>query len=117
MYRFRLGFFENVTLKTAADFTGTLVLGRPTTNSIAANLLAPTALNFYLEYGSKSGAYPAQTPTSALAANVPQEITLTHLQPDTRYFYRLRYQAPGAASSPVGDDGSASGDCVSNCSW
>ena len=82
----------------AATFVGSIVLGRPTNNSIAANLLAPTALNFYLEYGTQSGSYTAQTPTGALAANVPQELTISPLQPNTRYYYRLRYQAAGAAT-------------------
>ena len=41
----------------AADFPGTIVLGRPTNKSIAANLLAPSAQSAYLEYGTRTGAY------------------------------------------------------------
>lgn len=82
----------------AATFSGSLVLGRPTDVSIAANVLAPTALSFYLEYGTTSATYTAQTPAANLAANVPQELTIFSLKPNTRYYYRLRFQAPGAAT-------------------
>ncbi len=82
----------------AATFAGSLVLGRPTDVTIAANVLAPTALTFYLEYGATSGSYTAQTATANLAANVPQEQTIAALKPNTRYYYRLRFQAPGAAT-------------------
>src|SRR6185503_14910079 len=77
----------------AADFPGTIVLGRPTNNSIAANLLAPAALSAYLEFGPQSGAYPGQIDAIALAANVPQEVTIPGLAANRRYFYGIRFCA------------------------
>ena len=82
----------------SADFAGSIILGRPTGTSIAANLLAPTALSFYLEYGTKAGTYTAQTTPAALTANQPREVELSALQPNTRYYYRLRFQAPTATT-------------------
>ena len=58
----------------AADFAGTLVLGRPTDKLIAANVVAPSAQSFYLEYGTTRGTYPSQTTPVDLAANQPREI-------------------------------------------
>ncbi|MBL9202764.1 MAG: metallophosphoesterase [Opitutaceae bacterium] len=80
----------------AADFPGTLVLGRPTNKSIAANLLSSTALSAYLEYGAQAGAYSAQLDPVTLVAGTPQAVTLTGLAANTRYYYRIRFRAPGA---------------------
>lgn len=82
----------------AADFPGTIVLGRPTNRSIAANLLAPGALSAYLEYGTQPGAYVSQSDTLALAANTPQAVALSGLAPNTRYYYRIRFRAPAATT-------------------
>ncbi len=80
----------------AADFPGTLVLGRPTSKSIAANVLAPAAYSVYLEYGPQPSTYPSQTPPLSLAADVPQELTVTGLTGNTRYYYRIRFRPVGA---------------------
>ena len=49
----------------------------------------------YIEYGTTSGVYTAQTATSALASGVPLMITLSGLSANTQYFYRLEFQATG----------------------
>ena len=82
----------------AADFPGTLVLGRPTNRSIAANLLAPTAQSVYLEFGLQPGVYTGETAPLALAANLPQEVTLTGLTGNSRYYYRIRFRPTGATN-------------------
>ena len=81
----------------AADFPGTIVLGRPTNKSIAANLLATSAQSAYLEYGTRTGAYTGEIAPISLAANVPQEVTISGLAANTRYFYRIRFRAAAAA--------------------
>src|SRR4051812_49240331 len=82
----------------AADFPGTIVLGRPTNKSVAANLVAPSALSTYLEYGTQSGAYPAQIDPVTLTANAPQEVTINALAANTRYYYRIRFRATNVAA-------------------
>jgi hypothetical protein len=82
----------------AADFPGTLVLGRPTNRSIAANLLSSSAQSVYLEYGTRPGTYTAQVEAITLAANVPQELTLPGLTGNTRYYYRIRFRGPAATT-------------------
>lgn len=87
----------------AADFPGTVVLGRPTNTSIAANLLSSAALSVYLEYGTQPGAYPSQIDAVTLTANTPQTVTLAGLAANTRYYYRIRFRAtagPTYDSSP-----------------
>lgn len=80
----------------AADFPGTIVLGRPTNKSIAANLLAASAQSAYVEYGTRTGAYTGQIDPVSLVANVPQEVTISGLAANTRYFYRIRFRAAAA---------------------
>ena len=84
----------------AADFAGTIILGRPTDSSITANVLSPTAASVYLEYGTQPGAYAVQTAATALAANQPLEVNLAPgaLLPNTRYYYRLRHRGPAAVN-------------------
>ncbi len=80
----------------AADFPGTIVLGRPTNASIAANLLSPTAQSAYLEYGTERGTYRAQSEVLTLAANTPQTVSLAGLAGNTRHYYRIRFRAQTA---------------------
>lgn len=80
----------------AADFPGTIVLGRPTNKSIAANLLAPSAQSVYLEFGTQPGVYSGQSEVLTLAANVPQAVTVTGLAGNTRHYYRIRFRGPVA---------------------
>ena len=84
---------------SAADFPGTLVLGRPTNQSIVANVLAPTAHSLYLEFGLQPGVYTGQTPPVALAANFPREVTIAGLVTNARYYYRIRFRAATATAS------------------
>ncbi len=82
----------------AADFPGTIVLGRPTNKSVAANLLAPAALSVYLEYGVRAGVYTGQTEPVALAAGVPRAVELTGLAGNARHYYRIRFRSAAAAT-------------------
>ena len=74
------------------------MLGRPTDKLIAANVVAPSAQSFYLEYGTTRGTYPSQTTPVDLAANQPREIELRGLAAGTRHYYRMRFKAPAAAT-------------------
>ncbi|MFM2135411.1 MAG: hypothetical protein RL021_811 [Bacteroidota bacterium] len=80
------------------DSRGSVLLGRPTDQSITANVLFPQPTDFYLEYGVQNGVYPLSTPTFSNLSGVPREVTLTGLSPNTRYYYRLRSRLTGATS-------------------
>lgn len=80
-----------------------IILGRPTNTSITASVLFDQAVQFYLEYGVQPGVYTGTTATISNTANVPNEVDMQGLLPDTPYFYRLRHRTSAAgafAASP-----------------
>jgi hypothetical protein len=64
-------------------------LGRPTADAITVSLLAAVAQQVTLAYGTASGSYIQKTGPLALQANVPLNVTLSGLNPDTRYYYQV----------------------------
>jgi len=80
---------------TNTTFNGSLVLGRPTANSMVINTVANTNLTGYFEYGTQSGVYTSQTPVTNFLAGQPLEVVISSLQANTRYNYRLRFQSAG----------------------
>ncbi len=79
----------------AANFIAPELLGRPTANSITVSVVADVSLEVYLEYGTASGVYTSQTPQAFFSGGSPIGIMLDRLQPDTRYYYRVRYRPRG----------------------
>jgi len=67
-----------------------LMLGRPTANSITISVLVDRDTEGRAEYGVRAGDYPAKTPLQRFTAGQPVEVLLDPLQPDTRCFYRVR---------------------------
>lgn len=74
----------------AAEMPVSTILGRPTDRSVTLSVLAPSALEVFVEYGTTPGAYDGKTPIITGRARVPVEITVTGLLPNTRYVYRLQ---------------------------
>lgn len=74
----------------AASAATTIVLGRPTHQSITANVRPDASVEIYIEYGKTSEDYPLRTSTVNAAADEPVELLLDRLVADTRYVYRLR---------------------------
>ena len=83
---------------------GSELLGRPTDRSVTLNVAPQRELELFVEYGTTSGAYAAKTNEVAAAAKQPPEIALNGLQPNTRYYYRLRYRASGDAEFHARDE-------------
>ena len=84
----------------AADVTwiATELLGRPTDTSVTVSAMAGSALEVYFEYGTATGTYTAQTQTVTCPGGTPFFASLSGLQADTAYHYRMRYRTPGAAT-------------------
>lgn len=72
---------------TNADFIATEILGRPTDTSVTVNIIPAVDMEVVITYGTDSATF--QTDSVALKANMPQEIQLSNLAPDTAYFYEV----------------------------
>jgi hypothetical protein len=81
------------------SFTGQELLARPTDHSITLNVVASSALDAYIEYGTTSGDYTSATSTVSQAANEPTVIVIDGLSADTKYYYRLRYRVSGSGGA------------------
>jgi Calcineurin-like phosphoesterase len=73
-----------------------VILGRPSCNSVTASVLSSDDREVYCEYGTAPGHYSLKTPVFSLPAGKPVDLLLDHLSPDTACVYRLRYRKPGA---------------------
>ncbi|MBL8191086.1 MAG: metallophosphoesterase, partial [Acidobacteria bacterium] len=94
---------RTVAAQTSESFGGNIVLGRPTDRSITVNVLfTANQDSVYLEYGESPGLLTQQTtPKPNIRANEPFEDVISGLQPNRRYYYRVRYRAVGQTSFGV----------------
>ena len=81
--------------------TKSIILGRPTNNSITASVLFDQNMQFYIEYGLQSGVYQNQTSIFTNSTNAPDEIELTNLLPNSIYFYRMHFKTLGASNYSI----------------
>ena len=78
--------------------TYSIILGRPTDMSITASVMFDNTSQFYLEDGLQSGVYTHTTNTYTIAVNSPEEVDLTNLTSDTKYYYRMQHRLVGSGS-------------------
>ena len=86
--KFLLVLFLGLHFNTKAQ---SIILGRPTDTSITASIMFNQNTNFSIEYGLQLGNYPNATSIFSSLANVPSEIDLHNLIPNTKYYYRLKF--------------------------
>ena len=82
---------------TTISFTGEELLGKPEDTSITINIVPATTIEYHYQYGTSSGSYTGQTGNFTATGGQPHEVTITGLSPNTQYFYRMQYHAPGDA--------------------
>lgn len=75
-----------------------IILGRPTNTTVTASILFDQNVQYYLEYGTISGNYPIATSIFSNVLNVPDEIELTNLVANTKYYYRMKYKLVGVST-------------------
>jgi hypothetical protein len=75
-----------------------IVLGRPTDTSITVSVLFNSSMQFFIEYGTATGNYSFSTTSINHSLNVPDEVDLRNLLPNTKYFYRLKYKTSSAST-------------------
>ncbi len=76
-------------------FVGRGLLGRPTDTSITVNCIALEELEVFFEYGTEPKNYTGQTDKEIFPKDVPIEMVMSGLKPNTEYYYRMRYSKPG----------------------
>jgi hypothetical protein len=81
------------------------ILGRPTDHTVAISVLSATTIEAFIEYGTAPREYPKKTPARMVKAGEPMEFELAGLEPNAKYFYRVRTKAPGAGEFAVRDEG------------
>ncbi len=73
----------------------TVILGRPTHQTITASVIFNQKVNYYIEYGGVSGLFPFKTSEFVSVAFEPNEIEIKGLEANTKYYYRLRFRSNG----------------------
>jgi len=79
----------------AATRALSVVLGRPTDNSIALSILSASEIEARVEYGDRPGAYMGKTEPRTYKSDAPTEFEIGSLKPNTGYYYRLLVRPPG----------------------
>jgi len=83
-------------------FEGNILLAAPTDTSIKMLVLTPRSGSIAVAYQSNLAMQDLQWPAGMVTPNVPKEIVLTGLKPNTRYTYKLSMQtATGTLTSAV----------------
>lgn len=79
------------------DYLFNVILSRPGADSITASLLAWKDMEAVISYGESAEKMTGRTPSVSLVAGVPQHLAISHLKPDTQYFYTVTTRIPGQA--------------------
>jgi hypothetical protein len=77
----------------AAQVSYPEIVGCPTDQSILINVIVQPGTEFHYVYGYSSGSYTGQTENITAPDSDPVEVVIDGLDPDTRYYYRLRYRS------------------------
>ena len=88
----------NLKVTTDSTFFCQELLGRPTLNAITINACANKNVDMYYEYGTDSINYPNQTSMQSCLDSIPSVFTLTNLNANTKYYYRMKYRETGASA-------------------
>ena len=89
--------FQGVKAAAAIAFTADELLGKPEDDSIVINIVPGTTIEYHYQYGTTPGSYENQTGNHIAAGGQPHEIRISGLTPNTHYYYRMQYHAPGEA--------------------
>lgn len=85
-----------------STFIARELLGRLTDHSVTVHALSLLTLEVYFEVGVSPGVYTAQTSPVEYPGGVPMVAKIDSLDPNTRYYYRMRYRQPEDATYQAG---------------
>ena len=80
------------------------LLGRPTNSSVTINLCADKDLEAYVEYGTTTSSYPNRTSVQTYQHEIPFNIVVDSLLPNSNYYYRVQYRIPNATAFTARDE-------------
>lgn len=72
--------------------TFTVVLGKPTQNSITANIVFSSDVDFYIEYGPDSTNLANTLNLTSAQAHIPKIIELSDLVVNRQHYYRIKFK-------------------------
>ena len=78
-----------------------VILGRPTSSSIAISTLSNEAANAYVEYGTVKGKFTSKSAVKNLTPGIPEVFELNGLKANSKIYYRLRTKSSGATSFQI----------------
>ena len=79
-------------------FVAQELLGRPTDTAVTINVAAVEDVEAYFEYGIEPGDYSGRTGSIQFPAGESTHVLIDGLEPNTRYYYRMRYMEPESSS-------------------
>ena len=88
----------DVPVAATMTWLATELLGRPSADGVTLSLIAAQDVEAYVEFGTAPNTYAGQTPPQTNPAGEPLVFDITGLTGNTRYFYRVRYRAPGQSA-------------------
>lgn len=83
-----------------------LIMGRPTSTSVALSYLSVSDCKVFVEYGYAANALKLKSKTFAVTAAKPSVIELTGLKPAARVYFRLRIAKGKSTTYSIGTTGS-----------
>lgn len=73
---------------------GNVIIGAATNHSVVASVIVPLGTSFYIEYSNQEGMYKKKTNPIVAEDDAPIELEINRLDPNTQYYYRLKYKIP-----------------------
>jgi len=89
------GYTEPPPANNVPDHPFNIIVGRLTDNSGTVRALFHSDVKAYVAYGEQPGKLSSKTAVQSLRAGEPLDFVIDSLARNTRYFYRMMYQADG----------------------
>jgi hypothetical protein len=88
--------------------TGNVILGRPTSTSIAVSFLPSESLSFYIEYGTSRTSFLKKTTVTKASSDTPSVVEISGLKASTKHYYRIRTKRDSETKFAIGKTNSFS---------
>lgn len=83
---------------TTAAQEYSIILGRPTDRSVTASIHSVSDAEYFINYGTNKDFLDQTIPIRIIKAEQSEDIEISQLQPNTRYYYTFSYKKTNSAS-------------------